>query len=323
MTFSRRAAAEMTRRVERICAQVMGDNAGIMTDALTWAGTFHGIGARMLRDYAEQIGLDPGFTIHDREDSADLMNLVRHELGFSKTESRFPTKGTCLAIYSRCVNAELPIEEVLRVSFPWCAGWRAELSDLFAAYVEAKQAQNVLDYDDLLLYWAQTVGDPALADDIGGRFDHVLVDEYQDTNRLQSSILLALKPGGRGLTVVGDDAQSIYSFRAATVRNILDFPNAFSPAADIVTLDRNYRSTQPILAAANGVIDLARERFTKNLWTERQSAALPQLVTVRDEADQARYIVERVLENRETGAILKQQAVLFRTSTTAARSKWN
>ena len=136
---------------------------------------------------------------------------------------------------------------------------------MFAAYVEAKQRQNVLDYDDLLLYWAQTMSDPALADDIGGRFDHVLVDEYQDTNRLQSSILLALKPGGHGLTVVGDDAQSIYSFRAATVRNILDFPGQFSPAATIVTLDRNYRSTKAILAAANGVIDLAKERFTKNL----------------------------------------------------------
>src|SRR5712664_130944 len=314
MTFSRRAAGEMTRRVERICAQVLGAKAGIMTGALSWAGTFHGIGARLLRDYAEQIGLHPAFTIHDREDSADLMNLVRHELGFSKTQNRFPTKGTCLAIYSRCVNAESGIEQVLGKSFPWCSGWAAELKQLFAAYVEAKQRQNILDYDDLLLYWAQTVSDPALAADIGGRFDHVLVDEYQDTNRLQSSILLALKPGGRGLTVVGDDAQSIYSFRAATVRNILDFPNAFSPAADIITLDRNYRSTQPILAAANGVIGLATERFTKNLWTERQSAERPQLVSVRDEADQASYIIERVLENREVGKLLKQPAVLFRTS---------
>ena len=240
MTFSRRAASEMTRRVERIARKVMGDNAGIMTDALTWAGTFHGIGARLLREYADQIGLDPAFTIHDREDSADLMNLVRHEHGFSKTESRFPTKGTCLAIYSRCVNAELPIEEVMGTSFPWCSGWAAELKELFAAYVEAKQSQNVLDYDDLLLYWAQMVGDAGLADDIGGRFDHVLVDEYQDTNRLQSSIMLALKPGGRGLTVVGDDAQSIYSFRAATVRNILDFPDQFTPPA------RSSRSTATI-----------------------------------------------------------------------------
>jgi len=314
MTFSRRAASEMTRRVERIARKVLGDNAGAMTDALSWAGTFHGIGARLLRDYADQIGIDPAFTIHDREDSADLINLIRHQKGFSKTKERFPTKGTCLAIYSRCVNAEAVVEEVLGTAFPWCSGWAAELKELFVAYVEAKQAQNVLDYDDLLLYWAQTMRDAALASDIGGRFDHVLVDEYQDTNRLQSSILKALKPGGCGLTVVGDDAQSIYSFRAATVRNILDFPSQFSPPADIITLDRNYRSTQTILAAANGVIDLARERFTKNLWTDRTSGARPQLISVRDEADQARCIVERVLENRETGTLLKQQAVLFRTS---------
>src|SRR5665213_1318337 len=314
MTFSRRAAAEMARRVERICAQVLGAKAGVMTDALAWAGTFHGIGARLLRDYAEQIGLDPAFTIHDREDSADLMNLIRHELGLSKTENRFPTKSACLAIYSRVVNAELPLANVLRDFFPWCAPWEKELRQLFASYVDAKQSQNVLDYDDLLLCWAQTVSDPLLAADMGERFDHVLVDEYQDTNRLQASILLALKPGGQGLTVVGDDAQSIYSFRAATVRNILDLPAQFSPKADIITLDRNYRSTQTILAAANGVIDLARERFTKNLWTDRVSSAKPQLVSVRDEADQARAIVERVLDNREAGTLLKQQAVLFRTS---------
>jgi DNA helicase-2/ATP-dependent DNA helicase PcrA len=314
MTFSRRAAAEMTRRVERIARQVMGQRADIMTDALAWAGTFHGIGARLLRDYADQIGLDPAFTIHDREDSTDLMNLVRHTLGYSKTESRFPTKGTCLAIYSRAVNSGDPLDEMLWSKFPWCATWENQLRELFAAYVDTKQQHNVLDYDDLLLYWAQAVSDPLLATDIGGQWDHVLVDEYQDTNRLQSSILLALKPSGRGLTVVGDDAQSIYSFRAATVRNILEFPNAFSPAADIITLDRNYRSTRPILAAANGVIELARERFTKNLWTERASAALPQLVAVRDEAAQAVYIVEQILSNREAGTTLKQQAVLFRTS---------
>jgi DNA helicase-2/ATP-dependent DNA helicase PcrA len=314
MTFSRRAASEMSRRVERLCAQVLGAKAGIMADSLTWAGTFHGIGARILREYAEQIGIDPAFTIHDREDSADLMNLVRHNLGFSKMESRFPTKGTCLAIYSRVVNSEETIDDVLRRSFPWCAAWEKQLRELFGGYVEIKQAQNILDYDDLLLYWANAAGDPLLAADMGDKWDHVLVDEYQDTNQLQSSILLALKPGGRGLTVVGDDAQSIYSFRAATVRNILDFPYAFTPAADIITLDRNYRSTQPILAAANGVIELATERFTKNLWTDRVSAEKPQLVTVRDETAQAHYIVEQVLENREIGTLLKQQAVLFRTS---------
>lgn len=314
MTFSRRAASEMSRRVERICRNVLGSNSAILTDALAWSGTFHGIGARLLRMYAEQIGLNMDFTIHDREDSADLINLARHELGFSKTESRFPTKGTCLAIYSRTVNSQTPLSEILRQHYPWVAMWEEQLKELFAAYVEAKQSQNVLDYDDLLLYWAQMVGDPDLADDIGKRFDHVMVDEYQDTNRLQASVLMALKPGGRGLTVVGDDAQSIYSFRAATVRNILDFPTSFTPAADIITLDRNYRSTQPILAAANSVIELARERFTKNLWTERESLERPKLVTVKDETEQANFIIDQVLANRETGMTLKQQAVLFRTS---------
>ncbi|CAA2158517.1 DNA helicase II [Methylobacterium brachiatum] len=314
MTFSRRAAAEMTRRAAGILRRVLGEKADSMSEALAWAGTFHGVGARLLREYAEQIGLDPAFTIHDREDSADLMNLVRHELGLSRTEKRFPTKGTCLAIYSRCVNAEMPTESVLKAWFPWCAMWAVELKQLFAAYVEAKQAQNVLDYDDLLLYWAQAASDPELATDMGGRFDHVLIDEYQDTNRLQASILLAIKPDGHGLTVVGDDAQSIYAFRAATVRNILDFPGQFTPAAEIVTLDRNYRSTRPILDAANGVIGLAAERFTKNLWTDRIASARPRLVGVRDEGEQARYIVEQVLEQREGGSRLKQQAVLFRAS---------
>ena len=314
LTFSRRAASEMSKRVERISAEVMGKSAGAVVDALSWAGTFHGIGARLLREHASQIGLDPAFTIHDREDSADLMNLVRHELGYSGAKSRFPTKGTCLAIYSRAVNAQAELPEVLKAAFPWCAMWADELRTLFAAYVAEKQRQNVLDYDDLLLYWAAMMGEPSIAAGLGERFSHVLVDEYQDTNRLQSRVLLALKPDGAGLTVVGDDAQSIYSFRAATVRNILDFPGHFTPGAEIVTLDRNYRSTQPILEAANAVISRAPERFTKNLWTERQSAAKPLLVTVKDEADQARYVVERVLESREGGMALKAQAVLFRTS---------
>ena len=314
MTFSRRAAAEMIRRVERIARTALGESGGALVAGLTSAGTFHALGARVLRDLAERIGLDPTFTIHDREDSADLMNLVRHDLGFSKTQKRFPTKGTGLAIYSRCVNAQEPVEEALARAFPWCAAWAQELREMFAAYVEAKQRQNVLDYDDLLLVWSQVMAEPAFAREIGARYDHVLVDEYQDTNRLQSAILTALKPDGRGLTVVGDDAQSIYSFRAATVRNILDFPGLFAPPARIVTLDRNYRSTSAILDAANAVIELASERFTKNLWTDRAQGERPHLVLVRDEADQARYVAEQVLENREGGMALKDQATLFRAS---------
>ena len=314
LTFSRRAAVEMTRRVERIAAHVLADQARVVADALTWSGTFHAIGARLMREHAEQIGLGRDFTIHDKEDSADLMNLVRHDLGFSRTEKRFPAKSTCLSIYSRVINAEAPLDKVLNESFSWCLGWEAELKALFGAYVEAKQRQNVLDYDDLLLYWAQMMQVEEIASDLASRFDHVLVDEYQDTNRLQASILLALKPAGKGLTVVGDDAQSIYSFRAATVQNILEFPHHFAPPAHIIRLEHNYRSTQPILAAANAVIDLATERHKKQLRSDRLSAERPQLVTVRDEADQARYVAETILEQREAAIPLKQQAVLFRAS---------
>jgi len=163
------------------------------------------------------------------------------------------------------------------------------------------------------------VAEPALGAEIGGLFDHVLVDEYQDTNHLQAAILMAMKPDGRGLTVVGDDAQSIYAFRGATVRNILDFPAAFDPPAHVVTLEQNYRSTRPILEAANAVIALAAERFTKNLWSERESAQRPRIVAVKDDADQATFVVDGVLARREEGLKLKQQAVLFRASAHSAR----
>ncbi|HVY19416.1 MAG TPA: ATP-dependent helicase [Bauldia sp.] len=312
MTFSRRAAGEMSQRVQRIAGNALGIEAAAA--ALDWSGTFHGIGARLLREYAAHVGLDPAFTIHDREDSADLMNLARHELGFSHTEKRFPTKGTCLAIYSRAVNEQAGLRDVLMRAFPWCLAWQEELARLFKAYVEAKQAQGVLDYDDLLLYWAAMLEERGIADDIGGRFDHVLVDEYQDTNALQAAILLALKPDGRGLAVVGDDAQSIYSFRAATVRNILDFPKSFAPSAAIVTLAQNYRSTGAILAASNAVIGLAEERYTKDLWTDRAHGGRPTIVVVADEGAQARYVCDQVLAERETGTALKAQAVLFRAS---------
>jgi len=314
LTFSRRAAVEMTRRVERIVNGMARTRSMQAATALLWAGTFHSIGARLLREYAPRIGLSPDFTIHDREDSADLMNLVRHDLALSGTEKRFPLKGTCLAIYSRSLNTEQPLAAVLADSFPWCAGWENELKRLFAAYVEAKQRQSVLDYDDLLAYWAAMMEQVPIGAEIGSRFRHVLVDEYQDTNRLQASVLLALKPDGRGLTVVGDDAQAIYSFRGATVRNILDFPRHFDPPATIVTLEQNYRSTQPILEASNAVIGQAAERFTKNLFSERASSARPLLVSVADEAAQARYVVDQVLERREEGLALRAQAVLFRAS---------
>jgi DNA helicase-2/ATP-dependent DNA helicase PcrA len=203
---------------------------------------------------------------------------------------------------------------VLQTIYPWCSQWEDELKKLFGAYVEAKQQQNVLDYDDLLAFWADTMAEPALAEEIGARFDHLLVDEYQDTNRLQAEIILGLKPTGQGVTVVGDDAQSIYAFRGATVRNILDFPHQFTQPARVVTLERNYRSTQPILEASNAVIAAARERHAKNLFSDKASSQRAQLVLVPDEAQQARWVADQVLRQREAGATLKSQAVLFRTS---------
>jgi DNA helicase-2/ATP-dependent DNA helicase PcrA len=314
LTFSRRAALEMGRRTARILGAATGSAGAGASPPLAWSGTFHAIGARLLRTFAHAVGLDPGFTIHDREDSADLMNLVRHDRGLSDKKRRFPLKATCLAIYSRAVNAAEPLDLVLRAHFPWCAEWEPDLRGLFEDYVEAKQRQNVLDYDDLLLYWSEIMRVPTIAGDVGGLFDHILVDEYQDTNALQALILRGLKPDGRGLTVVGDDAQSIYSFRAADVRNILDFPQQFDPPAQVLTLEQNYRSTQPILAASNAVMSLASHRYAKNLRSQRPSQLKPALVSVRDELDQVGFVVARVLENREASIPLKGQAVLFRTA---------
>ena len=316
LTFSRRAAQEMERRVGAVLQQSLGREG--TPPALPWAGTFHAVGARLLRQYAGRIGLSEDFSIHDRGDAEDLMGMVRQARGLDAQAQRFPLKGTCLAIYSRVVNSQQPLGDVLHQAFPWCSAWAGELHALFGAYVEAKQAQQVLDYDDLLLYWAGMMAEPAIAAELDAAFDHVLVDEYQDTNRLQSAILLGMKPHGRGVTVVGDDAQSIYGFRAATVRNILDFPGHFTPPADIIALERNYRSTQPILAASNAVIARAAERHAKTLWTDREASQRPELVNVSDEAGQARWVADQVLERREEGVRLTSQAVLFRTATHSA-----
>ena len=318
LTFSRRAAQEMERRVGGVLNQVLGQNASRQLPSLPWSGTFHSIAARLLRDYAGRIGLNESFTILDRGDAEDLMGMVRHDLGFSSMQKRFPQKGTCLSIYSRVVNSTEPLLQVLQQVFPWCVQWESELKNLFGCYVDAKQAQNVVDYDDLLLFWSEMANDPELSVELGARFDHVLVDEYQDTNRLQVAILLGIKPTGKGVTVVGDDAQSIYSFRGATVRNILDFPHQFRQASRLVTLERNYRSTQSILDVSNAVIAQASERHVKSLWTEKQGSTPPQLVIIPDEAEQARWVANRILEYREGGLTLKSQAVLFRTSSHSA-----
>jgi len=314
LTFARRMAAEMTRRVERICATALKGRTFAVGDTIEWSGTFHAVGAKLLRLYAENIGLEPEFSILDRSDAADLMDLVRDDLELSRTGGRFPKKATCLAIYSYAVNAQIPVREALDRAFPWCREWAEPLTGLFARYVETKQAQAVLDYDDLLLYWSQMMQTGEIARLVSERFDHILVDEYQDTNALQASILVSLKPDGTGVTVVGDDAQAIYSFRSATVRNILDFPSCFDPPAEVVRLEQNYRSTQPILEACNRVIAHAGESVTKTLFTTRADGRRPLLAMVSDETAQVDVVIERILANREGGMELRDQAVLFRTS---------
>ena len=306
LTFTRRAALEMTRRASRIVAEA---HKGVR---LPWSGTFHSVANRLIRKHCHRVGLTENFSVLDRGDAADLMDVARHELGYSKTEKRFPRKDTCVAIYSHRVNTQGALQDSLQDSFPWCAEWEGDLKKLFAAYVERKLANQALDYDDLLLYWHAMMQDEALAREIGATWDHVLVDEYQDTNVLQAEILARLKPGGRGLTVVGDDAQSIYSFRAATVENILSFEARFG--ASVVTLEDNYRSTQPVLEAANALMREAARQYQKELRSPKGEGPKPRLVTVADDAAQASYVVTRVLEAREEGTDLKRQAVLFRSS---------
>jgi DNA helicase-2/ATP-dependent DNA helicase PcrA len=318
LTFSRRAAQSMAQRAGQRLHQALELRATQPAPVLPWAGTFHAIGARLLREYAAQVGLPAQFSIIDRGDAQDLMALQRQALGLAATHARFPLAATCLAICSRTINSQLPLAQVLADDFAWCTAWAAELKALFRAFAAAKAAQQVLDYDDLLLAWLQLLGDDALAAHVGARFDAVLVDEYQDTNRLQAAILQRLKPGGHGLTVVGDDAQSIYRFRAAEVGNILGFARQFGPGARTVLLERNYRSSQPILDASNAVIAQAPERHAKTLWTPRTAGPRPQLVTVADELAQARWVADAVLARREEGVVLKQQAVLVRTGSHSA-----
>lgn len=316
LTFTRRAAQEMTRRVDAIVRRAMAANRSRQLPAgvLPWSGTFHAIANRLLRQYAANLGLDPGFSILDRGDAADVIDITRHEMALSKKSRRFPKKDTCLAIYSRCVNSNKPLVDVLDETYPWCADWEAELRELFRLYVARKQQSQVLDYDDLLLYWSHLVAEKEFATEIGSWFDHVLVDEYQDTNLIQAQILRALKPLGDGVTVVGDDAQSIYSFRAAEVENILGFPDQFMPSAQVISLEQNYRSTQAILDSANLLIAESERQYRKHLFTDRKDGAKPCYVTVEDGDAEAEFVVEDILENREMGMRLMDQAVLFRGS---------
>ena len=305
LTFSRRAAAELVARAEATSGQRVA--------AACWAGTFHAVANRFLRRYGRAIGIEPSFTVLDQGDVADLLALLRDELRPPDAERRRRTNKDLLAgIWSRCVNTQRPLAEVLDRWYPWCRDDLEELRPLFAAYVERKRRDQILDYDDLLLQWWALLRTPAVAPLIGAQIRHVLVDEVQDTNALQGDVLGELAGLGATLTAVGDDAQAIYAFRAATVRNILDFPQRF--AADVVTLTRNHRSTPEVLAAANQVMVDAVERHPKDLRAERASGARPRLVTAHDEHAQAIAVCEALLERVEAGVSLRHQAVLFRTT---------
>jgi DNA helicase-2/ATP-dependent DNA helicase PcrA len=304
LTFTRRAAQEMLARV------------GAMTDqrlaAQVWGGTFHSVAHRLLRHHGAAVGLHDGFTVLDQSDTTDLLGVIRTELRFGERARRFPRKDTIAAVYSRMVNTQAPLTEILQGAFPWCADHADDLAEVFTAYTARKRRHHVLDYDDLLLFLRAIAVSPASGPALAARFDHVLVDEYQDTNALQADIVAALVGTGGGVTVVGDDAQAIYGFRAATVANMWAFPARFDGAAR-VTLEQNHRSTTPILAVANALLRDAPGQFQKELWTDRPGGTRPSLTTCVDEHAQSQVVCDRVLELRERGVDLRDQAVLFRT----------
>jgi DNA helicase-2/ATP-dependent DNA helicase PcrA len=305
LTFTRRAAAEMLTRAGRLTSE--------HASGRVWGGTFHSVANRLLRLHGRALGLPPGFTVLDQADAADLLNLIRGELRLGEGRRRFPQKATLAAIHSRMANGATPLSEVLQRHFPWVGDEADALRTLFREYRQRKRAQFVLDYDDLLLFWnALCRSGTVAAEQVAEQFEHILVDEYQDTNPIQAEILRAMRRGHPHITAVGDDAQAIYSFRAATIRNILDFPRHF-PGTAVVKLEENYRSTPAILAASNAVMAAARERFTKELYSRRPDGARPRLVTCRDEPEQCDAVCESILAHREEGTSLREQAVLFRS----------
>lgn len=307
LTFTRRAANEMLKRA----ASVVKNGASVTNQV--WGGTFHAFANRILRMYSQAADLSPDFTVIDRTDAEDLLDVIRNDLAFSQKTSRFPRKNTCLAIYSRRVNGEEELETVLKRDYPWCEMWVEELKALFREYVNRKQQQNVLDYDDLLLYLYYLLQNDEAAESIGGRFDYILVDEYQDTNKIQADILIGMRRQSNNIMVVGDDAQSIYGFRSATIRNMLDFPKQF-PGTNTIALEQNYRSIQPILDTTNQVIAQAHERYSKDLWSDRKGEQRPVLITCVDENHQDDEVIRLVLEHYEQGIPLHKQAVLFRAA---------
>lgn len=316
VTFTRRAADEMIRR--------LGPLVGPEVARQVAAGTFHSIAHRLLSQHGDALGLGDGFTIIDQGDALDLMQLARQAVRSEADTSqgtgtrdrggrRFPRKETLVAVYSRVANSQSPLRQVLREHFPWIQEHEAAIAEVFRWYSARKRADHLLDFDDLLLYWRAAAMDRSAGPALARAFDHVLIDEYQDTNLLQADVVRSMHAGGCSVTAVGDDAQAIYAFRAATVTHMLAFPEQF-PGGRIVKLERNYRSTQPILDLANAVLAEAEEGYGKQLWTDRRTGGRPELATCPDEASEAAAVADLVLEHYERGLALRNQAVLFRSS---------
>ena len=304
LTFTRRAAQEMLRRASLLlderCAKVSG-------------GTFHSFAHLSLRKYARLLDLSNNFSILDESDAQDAVNLARTQLGYHKMQQRFPRKRAILAVLSKSVNKSADIEEVLYDEYPQFMEWQGEIKKIRAAYDKYKREKSLLDYDDLLVYLKELLlkhEDARMQ--LSRKFQYIMVDEYQDTNKLQAYIGCLLASEHKNIMVVGDDAQSIYSFRGADFKNIIAFPKIF-PGAKIITLEENYRSTQPILDMTNAVIRQAKEKFPKLLFTRNKGETLPLFIDCRDEHAQSKYVAEKILELREEGVELSGIAVLFRS----------
>jgi DNA helicase-2/ATP-dependent DNA helicase PcrA len=305
LTFTRRAAREMLARTQAML--------GARTPLGIVGGTFHSVAYRVIRRHAAALGLGDSATVIDSSDVADLIDVIREEVGLPTTGRRIPRKSTLADIYSRTVNLQRPLSEVLVEFYPWCRADQTEIAQVMREVTARKRASQLLDYDDLLLFWQAAMREPKLAATIAGSFDHVLVDEYQDVNALQVEIVAALHRDGVGISVVGDDMQAIYGFRAASREHILSFPTAFT-GSRVVRLERNYRSTQPILDLANQVAADAENSFRRTLDAVHEGSVLPELVIADDEDDEASKIVERVLDHYERGTPLREQAVLMRAA---------
>lgn len=310
LTFSRRAAAELLDRAEQLTAG---------SSRRVWGGTFHSVAHRLLRRHGRALGLELSFTLLDQTDCADLLALIRHDLEGTagagspgRAARRKARKQTLADIHSRCVNSRTPLSEVLAKSFPWCVAERAEIKEVFQAYNARKRSGGMLDYDDLLLCWDALLKLPEVARVLQSQFDHILVDEYQDTNSLQADLLQKMCQSGATITAVGDDAQAIYSFRAAAHRNIMDFPHRFG--ASVVTLEENHRSTPSILSVTNALAAEALRRHPKALWSKRPDCGRPVLLRCDDEPDQSRQVCDRILDHHQKGTGLREQAILVRAA---------